>query len=52
MWRQARYYTRSLNRPGKFLKAVAKNSRMHVKRPWQEAGSWFEVFQTIIRRDG
>lgn len=40
-------YTRSLNRPDKFLKAAAKHSRMQVNRPWREAGSWFEVFRTI-----
>jgi hypothetical protein len=40
-------YTRSLNRPDAFLKAVASNSRMPSKRPWRESGGWFEVFRAI-----
>jgi hypothetical protein len=40
-------YTRSLNRPDPFLRAVAKNSRMPNKRPWRADGSWFETFRTI-----
>jgi len=40
-------YTRSLNRPIPFLKAVAQYSRMPYNRPWREKGSWFEVFRTL-----
>ena len=39
-------YTRSLNRPDRFLRTAAKEGRMPLKRPWREAGSHFESFRT------
>jgi len=39
-------YTRSLNRPDRFLRTAAKEGRMPSKRPWREAGSHFESFRT------
>ena len=40
-------FTRSLNRPGGFSWDAAKQGKMPFKRPWLEAGSWFEMFRTI-----
>jgi hypothetical protein len=40
-------YTRSLNRPDRFLRTVAKEGRMSSKRPWRDGETWFEVFRTI-----
>jgi hypothetical protein len=39
-------YTRSLNRPDRFLRAAAKNGKMPLKRPWRETKTHFEAFRT------
>lgn len=39
-------YTRSLNRPDRFLRTAAKEGRMPSKRPWREKGAHFESFRT------